>query len=79
MQVHNLKETCGGCPTVYEWTNSKGNNIYFRLRHGYARIVNETKDKTIIEGTFPYGDGICTWDEIVTWAKENSLNLNIYS
>ena len=76
MKVKNLKETCGGCPTIYEWQNNKDQNIYFRLRHGYARITNETLDTNIIKGSFPYGDGVCNWDEVVLWAKENGLNLN---
>lgn len=77
MTVNNLEQTCGGCPTVFEWTNKKGHSIYFRLRHGYARITDETRNINIIEGSFPYGDGVCTWEEVVQWAKENGLKLKM--
>lgn len=77
MKVIDLKQTCGGCPTTFEWKNGKGEDIYFRLRHGYARIENESTNKIIIEGSFPYGDGVCSWEEAVKWAKENGLKLKI--
>lgn len=75
MRVKNLNQTCSGCPMIWEWKNNKGHNIYFRLRNGYARIVNETKNKTIIKGEFPYGDGICSWEDVIKWANENQLHL----
>ena len=77
MNIKDLEQTCGGCPTVFEWKNNKEHSIYFHLRNGYARIINETKNKTIIQGTFPYGDGVCSWAEVVKWADENQLHLNV--
>jgi hypothetical protein len=65
MTLISIKQTCFACPTVFEWKNKKGHDIYFRLRHGYARIVNETKNKTILQGIFPYGDGVCTQEEMI--------------
>ena len=75
MQVNNLKQTVFGCPTIFEWENKKGHSIYFRLRHGYGRIVNENKDKTLIEGIMIGFDGVCSWDDVVDWAKKNKLKL----
>ena len=77
MKVINLEQTVYGCPTVFEWINEKGENIYFRLRHGYARIENETKGEIIICGDFEYGDGICSWKEVVKWAKNKGLKLKL--
>lgn len=75
MKVFNLKETCGGCPMVFEWTNGKGHNVYFRLRHGHAHIENETKRKTVVSANFEYGDGVCSWKDVVKWAKQHNLKL----
>ena len=76
MKVLNLQQTCFGCPTTFEWMNGKGEHIYFRLRWGYARIVNEDKDKTLIQGDFENADGVCSWNDAVKWAKNKGLNLN---
>lgn len=75
MKVIDLKETCSACPTIFEWKNKKGEDVYFRLRHGCARIVNETKDKVIISDYFEYGDGVCSWEDVVRWAKDNDIKL----
>jgi len=75
MIVAGLEETGHGCPTVFEWKDKKGDDIYFRLRNSHARITNETKDIEIISEDFPYGDGVCNWNEVVKWAAENNLEL----
>lgn len=75
MKVLNLEKTCTGCPTVFEWNNKKGENIYFRLRYGYAKIVNESKDIEILADYFPGADGICSWDEVVIWAEIRGIKL----
>lgn len=75
MKVKNLEETCGGCPTIFEWENGKGESIYFRLRHGGARIVNESREKTLLSGSMAEFDGVCNWDDVVKWAKNNGLKL----
>ncbi len=77
MKVYNLEQTSVGCPTIFEWNNKKGNNIYFRLRHGFARIVNESKNIYIIESPMFGFDGVCNWKDVKRWAKENGLKLKI--
>jgi hypothetical protein len=76
MKVINLEETCGGCPTIFEWENSKGEFIYFRLRGSIARIVNETRDKIIISSDYMDGfDGVCNFKDVKKWAKSKGLKL----
>jgi hypothetical protein len=75
MFVKGLEQTGHGCPTVFEWKDKKDDDIYFRLRNGHARITNETKDQNKISNDFPYGDGVCNWDEVVKWAADNNLEL----
>lgn len=75
MKVINLQKTCGGCPTVFEWNNRKGHSIYFRLRNGSARIVNETKDKELINESMDGFDGVCNWKNVVEWAQSHGLIL----
>lgn len=76
MKVINLEQTCNGCPTIFEWQSKKGDYIYFRLRHGYGCVENETKDLIILEDFFPEADGICDWGEVVSWAGARGLKLN---
>lgn len=75
MKIINLKETCGGCPMIFEWENRKGHVCYFRLRHGYAKIVNHTKDKIVLEDSMRGFDGVCQWDDVVEWASKYGVKL----
>ena len=75
MKVLNFEQTCYGCPTVFEWDNKKGDHFYFRLRHGYAYIQNETSNTVVIKGNFPNADGICSWSEVKDWALSKNLKL----
>lgn len=76
MKVINLKRTCGGCPTIFEWENGKKENVYFRLRHGFARIKNETKNKLIASGSMGREfDGVCNFEDVVKWAKSIGIKL----
>lgn len=75
MKVINLEETCGGCPTIFEWENKKNEQFYFRLRGGGARIVNETEGITIISGSMDGFDGVCNFKDVTKWAKKNGLKL----
>lgn len=75
MKVLNLEQTCGACPTIFEWNNEYNNHFHFRLRHGYATIVNETTNTMVIEGDFPNRDGVCSWEEVIEWAQGYDLKL----
>lgn len=76
MKIINLNQTSYACPTIFEWTNNKGTNYYFRLRHGYARIANDSTGEVLIEDSFPGADGVCSWDNVVAWAKNKGIKLN---
>ena len=70
IKIKNLELTCHACPTVFEWDNDKNEHFYFRLRHGYARIANESKGTTVIEDSMSEDfDGICDWDDVKDWAE----------
>jgi hypothetical protein len=75
MKVKNLKETCGGCPTVYEWENAKGIPYYFRLRHGWARICKDNSTSPKISGDMDGFDGVCNFNDVKKWAKSLGLKL----
>ena len=77
MRVLNLEQTCYACPTIFEWDNKHNNHFHFRLRHGYATIINETDDVIVIEGDFPEADGVCSWEQVVKWAQGHNLKLKI--
>lgn len=60
------EQTCGGCPTIYEFDDIHGDHYYFRLRYGCWRLVNESKDEEIASGdngSVLGVDGICSWEE----------------
>lgn len=73
IDVSQVNETCGGCPTIYDFTDSEGTPYHFRLRHGFARIVCEHNDETLISGVMPGFDGVCGWDDVVSWARSNGV------
>lgn len=75
MQVHNLVETCDGCPTVFEWQDEHGVKFYFRLRHGHARICNEYTNEAVISTYMHPLDGCCNFDNVIVWALSNGINL----
>lgn len=66
-------ESCGGCPTIYDFKDKEGARYYFRLRHGGARIVCEDTDEILLSGNMPGFDGVCNWEDIVRWAKANGI------
>lgn len=58
-------QTSCACPTIFEFNDAEGNHYYFRVRHGYWRLHNETINETIASGdaSILNIDGCCTWDE----------------
>lgn len=70
-----IEQTCYACPTIYEWSDSKGNNYYFRLRHGYWRICYEDmygNDVLIASGEV--GElGCCDFDDVKRYALSEGL------
>lgn len=72
--ANTLEQTCGGCPTVYEWKDTDGDSYYFRLRWGSWYIYNETTDETIVDGYTDDGaDGVCDWGDVKRYALKKGL------
>lgn len=69
MKIINIEnypdQTSFACPTIFEFNDTKGNHYYFRVRHGYWRLHDETVDEIIASGDASILDidGCCTWDE----------------
>jgi hypothetical protein len=35
IEARDMEQTGWGCPTVFDWTDQRGNTCYFRLRNGF--------------------------------------------
>lgn len=75
IDVESVNETCNGCPTIFDFKDKEGTSYYFRLRHGGARIVCEDNDETLLSGRMSGFDGVCDWDDVVSWARNNGVAL----
>jgi len=75
IRVKNLRRTCGGCPTIFEWENEDGVACYFRFRFGHARI--HVGDECILEDKMGESDldGSCSFEEARSWAYERGVPL----
>ena len=73
-----LQCTCSGCPSIYEFINIHNNHkLYFRLRYGIWKLVDETDEKILASGTTEEFDGICDFNDACSLiAKENILLIN---
>lgn len=69
-------ETCGGCPTIFDFKDTEGTNYYFRLRHGGARIECEDTNEILASGSMRGFDGVCNWNDAVQWARLQGVLLN---
>lgn len=71
-----IKQTCHGCPTVYEFKDLVGDDYYFRLRYGVWHLTNATQEELIAFGEAPSGiDGICSYDEMIAMIEEVGVKL----
>lgn len=68
----SIEIECFACPTIINFTDSN-NEYYFRLRHGYWKVVNTTIDEIIATGSTNSFDGICSWDEAKELMAEENL------
>jgi hypothetical protein len=73
--VSKITLECEGCPTIYNFEDVNREKYYFRLRHGYARIHNETTKETILEDDMNGFDGCCSWDDVIKWALKYDVVL----
>lgn len=76
INVSSLENSCGGCPTIYDFKDNEGTSYYFRLRHGGARIVCEDTDEVLLSGSMDGFDGVCDFDDVINWARENGIQIN---
>ena len=76
INVIKHKETCHGCPTIFDFQDNEGTKYHFRLRNGFARIKCEDTDEILISGDMNEFDGVCNWDDVIKWAKKNSVLIN---
>ena len=79
IEVYN-RGLWGACPTQCEWKDENGNEYYFRLRHGVARLDKngEVLIPSCEMGVDGNGEeilGICTWEEITKWVSEKGFVL----
>ena len=75
VEVKHYENTCGGCPTIYDFKDTEGTQYYFRLRNGGARIVCEDTDEVLTSGDMRGFDGVCGWDDVVEWAMKQGVLL----
>ncbi|MFD0587619.1 hypothetical protein ACFQZE_06365 [Paenibacillus sp. GCM10027627] len=76
IDIDECEMTCAGCPTIFDFVDRKGARYYFRLRHGFAYIDCEDNNETLISGDMIGFDGVCSWNDIVQWAKNEGVLLN---
>ena len=70
---YDYEETCGGCPTIFEFQDKDGHKLYFHLRHGYWRLYDETTNEVLASGSSNKHDGICDWDEALEMMKDEGV------
>lgn len=76
IELKTYENTCGGCPTIYDFTDTEGASYYFRLRHGGARLVCEDTSEVLLSEHMSGFDGVCGWDDFVKWAREHGVLVN---
>lgn len=76
IDVDSFTCECIGYPTIYEFKDKEGTNYYFRLRHGYARIVCEDTDEILLSDSMNGFDGVCCWNDVIKWSRNNGVLLN---
>lgn len=76
IDVENYEETCGGCPTIFDFHDIDNTKYHFRLRNGYAKIVCEDTGEILIENNMNGFDGVCNWDDVIIWARNNKVLIN---
>jgi len=76
IDVDSYENSCGGCPTIYDFKDKEGTNYYFRLRHGGARIECEDTGEILLSDSMNGFDGVCNWEDVVKWARNNGIVIN---
>lgn len=70
-----IKNTCYGCPTIFEFIGDDDTVYTFRLRNGYWRLFND-KSETITNGKTDDFDGFCEWNDAKFMLKQNNVEID---
>lgn len=85
IDIKKVRLDCTACPTIYSFVDKEDDEYYFRLRHGYARLVmtehGTGRDETLLSDSFIIQDddsfdGFCSWRDVQLWAIERGVFLN---
>lgn len=69
----DYRETCEGCPTIFDFKTQNGDDLYFRLRHGYWSLVNQTSDKELACGYSEKDYSVCSWDRALELMRQENV------
>lgn len=74
MLVKNLKQTCGACPSQWEFRTDNNRPVYVRYRYGYLSVCVGDEDASLDSAVIAdeiYGkqigddlDGFIGWDNV---------------
>lgn len=70
---YDYEKTCGGCPTIFDFKDVDGHNLYFHLRHGHWRLFDETSQEILATGDTDKHDGICDWDDALMMMQQSGV------
>lgn len=80
MVITDLVQTCGACPSQWEFTTDDFREAYVRYRHGYLSVrVGKKVGDSGVEGFEILGeriggkhDGVISWDGVMEWLSKFS-------
>mgnify|MGYP000955528476 CR=1 FL=1 len=66
IKKNSIVETCFACPTIFDFKDIDGNELYFRLRWGHYRLCNNVTEEILLSGEPLNGeDGVISEDEMI--------------
>ena len=87
MTVKNLVQTCGGCPSQWEFVTDGDRNVYVRYRWGYLSVrVSYEAGGDAVRGVEILGReigdslaGILDWEEVLELIKDIDVDATLRS
>lgn len=78
MVITDLVQTCGACPSQWEFTTDDFRQAYVRYRHGYLSVrVGRKVGDSGVEGFEILGkklgnehDGVISWEGVMEWLSK---------
>jgi hypothetical protein len=67
---NTIKETCGGCPMIWDFETVEGDSGYIRLRHSCLSIVID--DEVVFDEYYPHFDGVMNNSDMIDFVTSNS-------